>query len=258
MDNSKINVFQGMIVTSILKHLSVEGRRRVHCRRSHGFIIKMKGATEYSYDNKKLLLSEGQIMFMEKGSSYYVTEVTPGYSYIVNFDLPVSPGKNIEKLSLPAGADITPVAERMYRAWQKETVYGAVSLIYSILEKTLAGSGYLSQRDRQLLEPITAHLNENLCDCELDLEALYAKSGVSEVYIRRIFKRRYGLAPAAYVTKERVRLACQMLISSESKSISSIALAVGYRDALYFSRIFKKQTGISPTEYRRAHAEDLF
>ncbi|MBQ4117176.1 MAG: AraC family transcriptional regulator, partial [Clostridia bacterium] len=71
-------------------------------------------------------------------------------------------------------------------------------------------------------------------------------------------KRKYGVSPAGYVIKERIRLGCRMLVEDEKLSISDISVAVGYKDPLYFSRIFKKQTGVSPTEYRQLHTDELF
>lgn len=229
------------------------------CRRSHGFIIKLKGETEYRTGDKVWSLSEGQVLFVAKGSSYYIKEITPGYSYVINFESSKDFDQNMTRLSLHEGADIAPNAEKMYRSWQKGSVYGALSCLYGILSKTVSQSdGYVSSRDRKLLEPVINYLNEHISDPDLNMEQLKKLSSVSDAYLRRIFKRRYGTAPAGYVIRERIRLSCQLLVSGEENSISDIAAAVGYRDALYFSRIFKKQMGVNPTDYRRNHTEDLF
>ncbi len=251
--------YQGMVLSSILRDISIVGRRQMLCRRSHGFIIKLKGATEYCFEDKTWLLSEGQILFVEKGSSYYIREITPGYSYVVNFEIYEAFSQDMTRLPMPVGLDIGPDAEKMYRFWQKGNVYGALSCLYTLLDKTVSSTaGYVSARDRQLLEPVTSYLTDRLTDPELNLEKLSDLSGVSDAYLRRVFKRSYGVSPAGYVIRERIRLACRMLVSGEEQSISRIASAVGYRDALYFSRVFKKQMGVSPTDYRYEHTDDLF
>lgn len=259
MYNEDNNVYQGLIISSILHDRSIGGQRHMNCRRSHGFIVKIKGETEYRSEDRVWTLSEGQVLFVERGSSYYIREITPGYSFIVNFESEVDFGQSITRLALREGADIAPNAEKMYRYWQKGSIYGALSSLYAILSKLATESdGYISPRDRILLEPVVDYLNEHISDPELNMEQLKVLSNVSDAYLRRVFKRRYGIAPAGYVIRERLRLACQLLVSGEESSISEIATAVGYRDALYFSRIFKKQMGVSPTDYRREHTEDLF
>lgn len=58
-----------------------------------------------------------------------------------------------------------------------------------------------------------------------------------------------GLSPAQYITDFRVNAACRLLEETELP-VSAVARSVGYNDSLYFSRIFHKTKGVSPTEYR--------
>ena len=231
----------------------------MQCRRSHGFIIKLRGETEYSFGDKKTVLSEGQVLFVKKSSSYYIKEITPGYSYIINFDAVTVPDSQIEKLLLPENMDVSTLAEKMFRFNGRGNVYGVMSCLYALLEKTRSGAElYLSLRDRKILAPVETYLSEHITDGELCYESLAELSGVSEAYLRRIFKKRYGISPAGYVMRERIRISCSMLISGEVQTVERIALSVGYRDPLYFSRIFKKYMGVCPSEYRQAHREDTF
>ena len=249
----------GIVISSMLRDVSVDGTRQMVSRRSNGFIIKLKGKTEYFFGEKKWLLKEGEILFVKKGSSYYIREITPGYSYVVNFDACSEPEEDMFRLPIPQSFEVATVSEKMYRYWRKERVYGALSCLYTILDKANGDTNsYLSLRDRQLLEPVEAYLSEHLTDPMLKVESLSSLCGISDAYLRRIFKRRYGVSPAGYVTKERMRLACSLLVEEEGITVGDVSCRVGYKDSLYFSRIFKKQTGASPTEYRRAHTDDLF
>lgn len=259
MEFSEKMLYMGLNISSMFRDVSIGGTRQMLSRRSNGFIIKLKGETEYCSGDKKWLLSEGQILFVKKGSSYYIREVTPGYSYVVNFDCCQDPEDDIYKLPISSSQDVASVAEKMYRYWQKERIYGVLSCLYTLLDKANTFSGsYLSVRDKQLLEPVEKYLAEHLTDSDLTIEKLLELCGISDAYLRRIFKRRYGVSPAGYVIKERIRLGCRMLVEDERLSVSDISVAVGYKDPLYFSRIFKKQTGVSPTEYRQLHTDELF
>ena len=64
-----------------------------------------------------------------------------------------------------------------------------------------------------------------------------------------VFKERTGLSPNQYVTDLRISIACDQLRNSE-QSVKEIALSVGYADPHFFSRLFKKKTGVSPQKYR--------
>ena len=64
------------------------------------------------------------------------------------------------------------------------------------------------------------------------------------------FTRITGVAPRQYIISIRMSKARELLCN-ESFTVADVAQLVGYENALYFSRIFKKTVGISPTEYRR-------
>ena len=209
MDKAKYP-FQGIVPGSILKDRSVVGNRQMDCRRSHGFIIKLRGATQYYTEQGSWLLSVGEILYVAKGTSYFIREVEPGFSYVVNFECTHSNSGNVEKLRLPQGFDLSALADKMYHSWQKENgAYDAIACLYSILSKTVATQqeDHISSRDRGLLEPVLVYLQKNLTDPELKLESLSQLAGVSDTYLRRVFRKQYGAAPGAYVTRERIRLA---------------------------------------------------
>lgn len=248
--------FQGIVLSSVLRDMSVVGTRQMLSRRSHGFIIKLQGMTEYCMGSQRWLLEPGQILFVPKGSSYYIREVEPGYSYVVNFHCPAAPA--MTQLPLPKGLDISQSAEKLYYCWQKENPYATLSSLYRLLEKAYTAQPYTSSRGRQLLEPVLQYVQQHLTDPELDVGALAPIAGVSQVYLRRLFKTQLGVTPGGFVIRERMRLAKQLLLSDRALSVAQVAVQAGYRDPLYFSRLFKKQLGLSPAQYRQAHQEELF
>lgn len=245
--------FQGLKISSILQDMSIVGTRQMQCRRSHGFILKLQGATEYCAGDKIWLLEAGQILFVPKDSSYFIREVEPGYSYVVNFDCSCTP--SIFRLPVPSGMDITQPAEKLYNSWRKGNPYTAAAELYRLLDKTAIGQ-YVSPTEKQLLGPVLDHLQQHLTDPDLDVSTLAPLAGVSQVYLRRIFKKQHGVSPAGFVIRQRLQLAKQLL--EENRTVAQVAAAVGYRDPLYFSRLFKKRLGLSPTEYRQKHRDDLF
>lgn len=254
-------VFQGMILRSVFKDRSVMGSRQMQGRRYHGFILKLEGETQYDDGQKTLRLAPGDILFVPQNAVYAIREIHPGYSCVVNFE--GCPGwPEMQLLSVPAGLDVTTFAEKLSLAWQKEEgVYGILSQLYGFLDKALSDGKrktYLSPSEKQFLTPAMDYLKENLTEPSLQISAMAQKAGVSAVYLRRIFKKKYGISPAAWIIRERMRLAKNLLEGGEFRSVQAVAAQVGYRDSLYFSRIFRKQFGLSPTEYCRQYAHDLF
>jgi len=73
---------------------------------------------------------------------------------------------------------------------------------------------------------------------------------LSAGYFEKIFKDNTKMTLANYITKIRVEKAGQLLIENTGCNISQIAEKVGYPSVYYFSRVFKKHTGLTPTQYR--------
>lgn len=81
-----------------------------------------------------------------------------------------------------------------------------------------------------------------------DLSAVFF---MSEGHLCRIFRQEMGMSIMAYVKRLRVKTAERLLRESD-ESVSAVALRVGIADANYFCRMFKRVTGLTPTEYRNS------
>ena len=70
-----------------------------------------------------------------------------------------------------------------------------------------------------------------------------------EYHFIHLFREYTGFSPHAYVTRLRLDKAKDLMVST-TMNISEIAFAVGYANPLYFSRLFKRHTGLSPSRFR--------
>ncbi|NLR91516.1 helix-turn-helix transcriptional regulator [Flammeovirga agarivorans] len=83
----------------------------------------------------------------------------------------------------------------------------------------------------------------------LTLEELAKLNDMSLSTFKREFQKVYGISPSKYIMQERLVKAQELLKVSEIP-VSDVAYEVGYNDPLYFTRLFKKQFGVSPSHYR--------
>lgn len=84
---------------------------------------------------------------------------------------------------------------------------------------------------------------------DLSLEEVSKQVNISPYYFSKIFKEETGTNFIDYLTEIRLEVAKRLLIGSE-KSMKEIGMMVGYGDPNYFSRSFKKNVGVTPTEYK--------
>lgn len=99
------------------------------------------------------------------------------------------------------------------------------------------------------LATAVACIEKNFCN-DINLADLAAMTGYSERQFNRLFKSAFSTAPSLYITNLRLQKA-QLLLKNSNQSIGEIAWNCGYIDQNYFSRIFKKYIGLTPTEYRQ-------
>lgn len=86
----------------------------------------------------------------------------------------------------------------------------------------------------------------------ISMEQLAHQMNYTPQYVSRKFKEQMGCSPLDYTIRLRIDLARNLLCDTEA-TLQEIAAYVGYPDTVYFNRMFKKQTGITPGEYRRQY-----
>ena len=93
------------------------------------------------------------------------------------------------------------------------------------------------------------YFNENY-NQDISIENYAQTRGMSVSWFIRNFKKYTGMTPMQFIVLLRVNNA-QILLEQTNYSIYEIAKIVGYDDQLYFSRLFRKQKGVSPSQYRK-------
>ena len=96
---------------------------------------------------------------------------------------------------------------------------------------------------------IMRYIDMNISDKSLSVNMLSKKVHFSPAHISHMFKRKTGRTINQYITVERIEKA-KIILRNRDMKLTEVAEQVGYCDANYFTRIFKKVTGVTPSEYR--------
>ncbi|TLS49178.1 AraC family transcriptional regulator [Paenibacillus antri] len=86
----------------------------------------------------------------------------------------------------------------------------------------------------------------------ITIELMAESLGYNRAYLSRVFRERTGATPVAFLVRLRLDRARRLLRERPLLTVEQVASSVGFADALYFSKQFRRAYGQSPTEYRRS------
>ena len=229
----------------------------VENRKTHSFFIRVKGDVMLDLYGRKLYAKEGEITFLPKGSSYTATALSEDCTYMGIYfegDFAQTPQAGCYSLEdFPEGEFMGACFADLWNFGGPADKYHCLSLFYGLLSYLSAqeSASYGERSQYGILEPAMEYLRTHLYDCGLRIGKLHRLCGVSDTYFHRIFRSRFGASPHSYVLSRRIRHAEAILSSGDFRTIEEVALAVGFQDPLYFSKVFKKACGVSPSVYSR-------
>lgn len=112
-----------------------------------------------------------------------------------------------------------------------------------------SAGGLPARRLNAVVEYIDANLRQPIA-----LHHLATLAGVSTRHFERAFRQAMGVPPHAFVLKKRVEAARQLLLQQPTVPIQEIAALAGFSSGTHLATAFRRQTGYSPTAFRRLHA----
>ena len=102
--------------------------------------------------------------------------------------------------------------------------------------------------DELLMERIMKVINEHLSDNDFNVEVLTQEAGISRAQLHRKMKELTGLPVSEFIRNIRLEQAIRLL-KEQKINVTQVAYAVGFSNLAHFSTVFRKQFGVSPTEY---------
>lgn len=223
---------------------------KIMSRKTHGFIFKLEGFTEYTIKEKKLRANAGDLIFLPKGSCYEYVSNSSIYTSI-NFEADIDdPEIAIYSLRDFAGAySMLRGFSEIWNFGNESDRYKCISDFYSLLSyiSRIEHSESEDEETYRIIEPALNYLRTHIFDQNLKISNLHRLCGISDTYFRRLFSLRFDMTPQKYVTSERLSRARLIIESGDYDSISSVSQSIGFTDPLYFSKAFRKHYGFPPS-----------
>ena len=239
-------------------------------RRDYQLIYILEGKAHFYFDSGERIVNKGEMVLFRPydHQSYFYFPQDKCQSFWVHFT-----GSDVEKIldyyQLPndrnifysgSSPDYQWLFEQMIRELQlcranyKELLTMLLRHIFLLINRYLqegSKSGIDALND---IERSIRYFNENYMK-DINIEEYANSLHISPCWFNRRFKQVTKMTPLQYILS--VRLAnAKMLLETKDYNVTEAAYAVGISNPLYFSRLFTKHIGMSPTEYKKLHAGD--
>lgn len=231
----------------------------VDYKTEYTIVIAMEGKVFYTIDGEKISGNKNSVFVFPPGTvrSARTDPESPWEFITVNFTMDLNDEcKNFFNKTIITNGEVYKSKFQDIAHWwmarnplYKVECKNAVSeILCGILLETMREGEFLHTKK---LETAKSYIQSNFRG-KITVEELAERAGLSESYFRKIFKQAYGDAPMNYITKLRISAACDLLISGEA-NVTQAARWSGFDDIYYFSTLFKRHMGMSPTQFVKKH-----
>lgn len=108
-------------------------------------------------------------------------------------------------------------------------------------------------RNVDKLQPLLKWMDSHYGDPDVGLFDLAAQLEVSGRYLNSLFLQTFGLSPYAYFVRLRIRKSKELLVTQPGLTVKAISQRVGFRDVSHFVATFRKQSAVTPEQFRKLH-----
>lgn len=271
--NGAVMMPVGSLDFYIEKQVSKMPLHNMHHHRSFELYLLVKGQREYFIEDRFFSVDEGDLVFIPR-TVFHRTAGEGGLRFLVHFseaflekyfttaalhplleNLPfVYRGEENQRVQIlsvlnamlaesdRADDEQTPVDELLVAVHLYRLLF-----IMTYGNNTYRPQDYADERITQIIQYINENYN-NIADIEVIAQRFY----ISKYHLCRFFKKNLGITLISYLNTIKIRQACAM-IKNGCTNLTEVAMGCGFNSSSYFCKVFKKEKGISPTEYRRRH-----
>ena len=234
-------------------------RINVSGRHSDAFVYVIGGSCQYEFETGERFLAESGDVFYLPYKSVYTMQLGGDYKFIYcDFEFLDFSGR-------PAifKSDSTDKCEasftrlyNLYRQTPEKNHAECMSVLYSIYGTLVNRTAHTSHGGGldTLASYAKERIDEGYTTPDFSLSELSREAKISDVYLRKLFREKYGTSPMKYLTSVRLKNA-KKLMAYPFLSLEECAKRSGFSTVQYFGRVFLKEFGISPGQYRKERAK---
>lgn len=243
---------ENAIITSVNEFMVVyseKGRNEwMENRKCYGLSFCKSGRIVYEKDGVRTVSDPGTAVLLPQGQTYYIHRTESGTFPVINFTC-AGPFSIPEVVAIPLESPA--IYLREFEIMQSLSIFRynrlrVLGIFYGMLHRLVQET---TEREG-VLKPALDYLEQHYTDWDLSGEVLANHAGISEVYMRQLFREQMGISPKRYILELRIERAKQLLWESRM-TVQDIAIACGFGTANHFCRKFREMTGQTPGEYRR-------
>lgn len=263
-DIAKGGLYFKKLINVLPTRLGVQKVIHVDGRHSDAFCFILEGSCRYTFPNEgySIVAQKNDILYLGHHAVYRMDILTPQYGSIYcdfEFDTPI-PGRSA------AYPQKNPTAtEQLFRKLQSAFLRPTpgnfarcMSLLYEIhgLILNAENADYVGRDAKDKINRAKTFMEEHYTDSRLGVANVAAEVGISEEYLRRLFKQHFQMAPSQYIAVLRIKRATQLL-QYPFLSLEDCALQSGFSSLQYFCHVFKAATGMTPAKYRKTQKQGM-
>jgi len=248
------------------------GNERFHIKRSQTraglLLLTMSGRGRLVYRNAEYTLTRGSCMLIDIATLHEYYTVGDHWEFkFLHFSGAMSEKyiAHIEEHSVPVftlmGDEFLQMDRTLARILDmtEEAVIsyytGISGLIYSLITLFLShgsGKSYGDSTGSKAMSDAIAYICQNYM-CSINTSDIALAANLSRSYMSEIFTRTFGIPPHEYLVQFRLSVAKDMLLNTKL-TVTEIAEKTGFRDIFSFSRVFRREMDVSPTQYRQKYS----
>ncbi|MDR6551764.1 AraC family transcriptional regulator [Paenibacillus qinlingensis] len=243
---------------------------------SSAILYIVKGRARLLLDGNEHHVENGYVCHAGKGTVLTITDITDSFEYYLimyKASLPLPCSQDLIQLLartkpfdsqyacvVSHAAPLLNTLSRMEQEWEQPEAMGRLqvkSLFYQLICELMGQLQHqqMEQDSPDMVLQAVRYIDEHYAE-PITADTLAMLFNSSSRTMQRMFNKRLGLGPIDYLMQIRIDKAKELL-SGTKAGLKDISEAVGYLDNYYFSRLFKRYTGVSPSMYRESMQQAL-
>ena len=219
--------------------------------------LRLSGKSTFLYRDESLTVGEGEVLYIPPHLDF-ARQSERETLLVIHLQVYGASGDSMEHFPLAR----TDGVENLFRSMIKELQNRndgyrnrAMSCLYLLFEMLEEEKREKEDAIRRLIRPAVTLITERFSDPALSVATLADACYISQVYLRRLYRRCYGTSPMEDLLERRFSYACRLL-ESGYHSVTEIASACGFSDVKYFRTAFRRRYGIPPGQFARGKGKE--